>query len=78
MRAANKELRRVLKDGGTLILKIMGEQNKIYLELLTNFIFYLTIQTVRAVGFIKTKPMKNGAVWWIGIAKSLCYSEIKK
>jgi len=66
---ANIEFARVLKDNGTVILKIMPDQVNSYEQLLTNFIFYLPIQTIRQQGCINTKESKLAAIWLIGIKK---------
>ena len=66
---ANIEFARVLKDNGMLILKIMPDQINSYEQLLTNFIFYLPIQTIRDWGCIKSKEAKLAAIWLIGIKK---------
>jgi len=66
---ANIEFARVLKDNGMLILKIMPDQINSYEQLLTNFIFYLPIQTIRDRGCMSSKEAKLAAIWLIGIKK---------
>ena len=69
MKLANAEFSRVLDPNGTIILKTTGVIEDRYIKLLSNFIFFLPIQTVRAKGFIKNKEMKQGAKWFIGVRK---------
>lgn len=67
MKLANHEFARCLKKNGTLVLKITGDIEDRYIKMLSNFILFLPIQTIRAEGFIKTKKMKMSAKWFIGI-----------
>ena len=55
---ANIEFKRVLKNNGVLILKIMPVDKYKYMRLLDNFVFFLPIQS------------KKQAMWLIGILKS--------
>ena len=66
---ANIEFARVLKDNGVLILKIMPDQVNSYEQLLTNFIFFLPIQTIKDRGCMSSKEAKLAAIWLIGIKK---------
>ena len=66
---ANNEFKRVLKEGGFLILKILFPQLTQYECLLDNFVFFLPIQTLRRRGCIK--PKNTGALWIIGQLKGV-------
>jgi ubiquinone/menaquinone biosynthesis C-methylase UbiE len=66
LKVANKEFSRVLKPHGTLILKIMPNLWPTYKKLLSNFIFFLPIQSVRAQGCMKPKELRFAAFWAIG------------
>jgi hypothetical protein len=67
LRLLNIEANRVLTSDGSFILKIMPALWSTYEEVLTNFLFYLPIQTVRARGAIKeNKDTKLSAFWAIG------------
>jgi len=69
MHIANTEFSRVLKIGGTLILKIMPDLVGRYEKMLTSFIFYLPIQTVRPNGRGMSKESRNAAIWLIGVKR---------
>lgn len=67
MKMANVEFSRCLKPQGTLILKIMPNISDRFKKILTNFILFLPIQTIRANGCINPKEAKLAAIWYIGI-----------
>jgi len=69
MKKANDEFARVLKPSGTLVLKVMKPMFPQFKELLTNFIFFLPIQTVRPRGCMESREAKESALWFIGIKK---------
>lgn len=65
MKNANIEFSRVLKPSGSLILKVMKPIFPRFEKMLTNFIFYLPIQTVRARGCMESNEAKQSALWFI-------------
>jgi len=67
---ANIEFNRVLKKNGTLIIKVMPEDSDRYISLLSNFIFFLPIHTIRQQGCFTNKEAKAAAFWCVGIKKS--------
>lgn len=70
LRIVNKEFPRVLRSGGTLILKVIPRQFPVYETLLKNFIFFLPISTYRTRGsYAKQLGKGLGALWAIGIKR---------
>jgi hypothetical protein len=68
VKCANVEFARVLKDEHSLILKVMPSDLDLYKNLLSNFVFYLPIKTVRPAGICTgTRKEQNSAVFVIGI-----------
>lgn len=70
LKAVNIEFKRVLTPKGRLTLKIMPNLWEVYKKLLSNFVFYLPIQSVRAQGCMKPKELRFAAFWAIGTVKS--------
>jgi hypothetical protein len=71
VKAANVEFARVLKDGHSLLLKIMPTDLETYQKLLTNFVFYLPMKTVRPSGICTgTRKEQNSAIFCLGIKVS--------
>lgn len=67
IKVSNHEFSRVLKPHGTLILKVMKPIFPRFEKLLSNFIFFLPIQTVRSRGCMESKEAKESALWYIAI-----------
>lgn len=70
LKIINDEFKRVLTPKGRLTLKIMPHLWPTYKALLSNFVFYLPIQSVRAQGCMKPKELRFAAFWAIGTVKS--------
>ena len=65
---ANAEFARVLRDGGSLNLKIMPADLDTYQRLFSNFAFYWPIQTYRPSGIVKgTRKEQNAAIFILGV-----------
>ena len=71
MKMANIEFSRCLKNNGTLILKVMGDLFSRYQKMLSNFIFFLPIQTIRPNGCMDSKESKKAALWFVAIKMRL-------
>lgn len=67
MKMANIEFSRCLKNNGTLILKVMGDIFPRYQKMLSNFKFFLPIQTIRPNGCMESKESKKAALWFVAI-----------
>jgi hypothetical protein len=66
LKAINSEFKRALSSHGRLTIKIMPSLWETYEKLLSNFIFYLPIQSIRAQGCMKPKQIRFSAFWAIG------------
>lgn len=77
LKIINVEFKRVLAKNGRLTLKIMPNLWEAYKKLLSNFVFYLPIQSVRAQGCMKPKQIRFSAFWAIGTVRkeTFCSSD---
>lgn len=79
LKAANVEFARVLRDGGQLLLKIMPTDLETYHKMLTNFVFYIPMKTVRPAGICTgTRKEQNSAIFSLGVKVSEQTEELEE